>query len=381
MGKKILYVITKASWGGAQKYVYDMALAAREAGYEVAVAYGEPGLLTECLEVADVRTIAVPELGRNVRLGQDIASYYALKKLFAVENPDVVHLNSSKAGFVGARAAKELGIKKRIFTAHGWAFNEPRNFVSRKIFEELHRKTALWCTDVIAVSDSVFGPTLAWGLPEGRVHLIRLGMQELGYLSHEEACNWLKHQDTTLANTADGLWVGTIAELHRNKGLDVGIAGWRKAKLPKAHWIILGGGEEIDNLKKQAKGDPTIHFLGFVFSAAQYVKAFDLFLLPSRTEALAYVILEAGLAGVPVLTSGVGGTKEAVGEDYEITPPEYQPAMGFFKPEDPEHLAQMLKIVTRDRNNLRRVGENLASYVKANFSFKEMVAKTLALYA
>ena len=40
--KRILYVITKASWGGAQRYVYDLALASKSAGYEVSVAYGEP---------------------------------------------------------------------------------------------------------------------------------------------------------------------------------------------------------------------------------------------------------------------------------------------------------------------------------------------------
>jgi len=51
---KIVYVITKANWGGAQKYVYELAIAAKSAGNEVAVAYGEPGVLVQKLDEAGI---------------------------------------------------------------------------------------------------------------------------------------------------------------------------------------------------------------------------------------------------------------------------------------------------------------------------------------
>ncbi|MGL1152577.1 hypothetical protein ACSTLF_00400, partial [Vibrio parahaemolyticus] len=59
---RILYVITKANWGGAQRYVYDLAIAASAAGYEVLVATGFTGELTERLTEAHIPTILVSGL-------------------------------------------------------------------------------------------------------------------------------------------------------------------------------------------------------------------------------------------------------------------------------------------------------------------------------
>jgi len=52
---RILYVITKANWGGAQRYVYDLATAAQAAGHEVRVVSGPAGALTRKLEDAQKR--------------------------------------------------------------------------------------------------------------------------------------------------------------------------------------------------------------------------------------------------------------------------------------------------------------------------------------
>ena len=58
--KRILFVITKASWGGAQRYVYDMALSMHGHGYTIAVAHGTEGLLVEKLAEAGIRTLPLP---------------------------------------------------------------------------------------------------------------------------------------------------------------------------------------------------------------------------------------------------------------------------------------------------------------------------------
>ena len=64
--KKILYVITKGTWGGAQRYVYDLAVAAQGAAREVVVAYGEGGELAGRLRSAHIRTAPVGGLSRDV---------------------------------------------------------------------------------------------------------------------------------------------------------------------------------------------------------------------------------------------------------------------------------------------------------------------------
>src|SRR5690348_6940862 len=109
--KKILYVITKSNWGGAQRYVFDLATHL-PAGYEPVVALGGTGgagagtgLLAEKLKAAGIRVVYVQAFMRDISVTKDLGALAELTRLFKKERPDAVHLNSSKAGGVGALAA------------------------------------------------------------------------------------------------------------------------------------------------------------------------------------------------------------------------------------------------------------------------------------
>jgi hypothetical protein len=73
----ILYVITKGSWGGAQRYVYELALEAKTKGYTVCVASGTQGELIERLTEAGVPVVRIPGLARDIRLGADMRAYHS----------------------------------------------------------------------------------------------------------------------------------------------------------------------------------------------------------------------------------------------------------------------------------------------------------------
>ena len=125
--KKIMYVITKGVWGGAQTYVYHLATNLPPEEYDVTVALGGGGALEERLKTANIRTIVFPDLVRDLRIAADIGMFFKLFKLFREEQPDIVHLNSSKIGGIGSFAAQLAGIEKIIFTAHGWAFSNGKD--------------------------------------------------------------------------------------------------------------------------------------------------------------------------------------------------------------------------------------------------------------
>ena len=118
MATRILYVITKANWGGAQRYVYDLATSARDAGFEVAVAYGSSGELAERLQDAGIETFHIAGLGRDINVFSDIYSFFSLLNIIRSFKPRVVHSNSSKIGGIGALAARLTRIPKIIFTPH-----------------------------------------------------------------------------------------------------------------------------------------------------------------------------------------------------------------------------------------------------------------------
>src|SRR6185369_2032810 len=93
--------------------------------YEVTVALGGNGILKRKLEEAGIRTIAVSSLGRDIDTKNDTSAFSELLSIFKKEKPDIVHLNSSKAGGLGALAARLSGVPRVFYTAHGWAYNEP----------------------------------------------------------------------------------------------------------------------------------------------------------------------------------------------------------------------------------------------------------------
>jgi len=363
MPLKAIYVITKATWGGAQKYVWDLITHAPAFGYEPVLLYGEEGLLADRARAQGIRLIRLPSLVRNPSPLQDLRTKKDLAQIFRNEKPAVVHLNSSKAGFLGALAARRAKVPKIVFTAHGWAFNEDRSAFSKALFGFLQFLTVRMSHATIAVSSAVADEARGWARD---IVTIRNGIAPIPFLPKEEARARLKAIDPSLHT--DGIWVGTVAELHRNKGLDIGIKGWREAKVD-AQWVIIGGGEEEKVLKKAAPS--SVHFLGFVPDAATYLSAFDLFLLPSRTEALAYVILEAGMAGVPVIASRVGGIRESIGD---ATPG------ALFEAEDPHALATALEKMLRNPEMLRIAGEALKAHVSKHFSLERMLKDTFRLY-
>src|SRR3989344_3678093 len=90
---RVLYVITKANWGGAQRYVYDLALAAQAAHYEVSVAYGVPGGLSERLAQDGMPLFPLTAFGRDIDLIGEIKTFFRLLQLCLKERPDIVHVN------------------------------------------------------------------------------------------------------------------------------------------------------------------------------------------------------------------------------------------------------------------------------------------------
>ena len=121
----------------------------------------------------------------------------------------------------------------------------------------------------------------------------------------------LKGKDIDIKNKTILLSIG---ELHKNKGYDLFIPNLKKVERDFVY-LVIGEGEERNHLIRQIKGlglNDKVYFLGRIENAYKYIKMTDIFVLPSRTEAFPYVLLEAGLSGTCVLASNVGGIGEVI---------------------------------------------------------------------
>jgi glycosyltransferase involved in cell wall biosynthesis len=309
--KKVLFLITKATWGGAQRYVYDLATHLPRERFEAVVAFGQSGKLVEKLATAGVAVTHITDLGRDVAVISDLRSFFAIWKLLRVQKPDVIHLNSSKAAALGALAARLARVPRIIFTVHGWPFKEERGYFATRAIRAISWFTAILSHAVIVVSkeDEQLGTSM-WGL-EKKIVYIPLGIETPDFLSRDEASAILPTPNPSSPR------IVTIAELTANKGIRFAIEAISQLKKSGTNvsYFIIGDGEErvsLETLVQTLHLNDCVHFLGFIPEASRYLKAFDMFLLPSVKEGMPYVLLEATAAGLPFITTTAvpGGTIE-----------------------------------------------------------------------
>lgn len=374
-GKRILFVITKGTWGGAQRYVYELAVAAKQQGHVVSVACGTPGQLVRRLEDAGIPVILIPGLARDVRVGSDLRAFLGLVSLMRRERPDVVHGNSSKAGLLAALAARVAGVRTNIFTAHGWAWNELRPAWQQIAFKLLHLATVLAATRVIAVSEAVATQAAWMPLSARKFIVIRHGVAPTPLLPRSEARAFLgdpAHAHIPL----DAFWIGTLAELHPTKGLDTLLHAFVRvvATHPHVVLVLIGGGQDRGRLTALAhmlRIESRVHFAGHIEHAARLLPALDLFAFPSRSEALGYAALEAGQAELPVVASNVGGIPEII---------EDQSSGILVTPGNEEELAKALVRIIDDTELRTRLAKNLSTRIHESFGIERMLAETFSLY-
>lgn len=320
MNSKILFVITKSNWGGAQKYVFELAIKAQNKGQEVLVVLGGQGELKAQLEKRGIATKSLLGLKRDVSIFKDFLVFLNLFKIYQNFKPQTIHLNSSKVGALGSLAGRFSNLfltsKNRgriIFTAHGWVFNEDTYLLKKNLLKFISFWTIFFSHQTIVLSQAEYHQVSSWPFCRKKIKIEPLTISEINFLSREEARSFLLKRISLNNYTDDLKIIGTIAELHKNKGLEYGLKALTKMKGRKFIWLIIGEGEEKNALEKSLQEKQLtskVFLLGAISEAAKYLKAFDLFLLPSLKEGLPYVLLESEKAGLPILSTKVGGIPE-----------------------------------------------------------------------
>jgi glycosyltransferase involved in cell wall biosynthesis len=173
------------------------------------------------------------------------------------------------------------------------------------------------------------------------------------------------------------LWIGTAAELHPNKQIHVLLRSFKDVAATREDvaLVVMGEGQERERLARYATRlgiEDRVAFAGHVDEAARYFLALDLFVLPSHTESLGYVLMEAGLAGLPVVATRVGGIPEVI---------ENGTSGALVRPGSSHLLAVALEALLADPVLRARYGSALRARIEESFSVSRMAQKTLALYA
>jgi glycosyltransferase involved in cell wall biosynthesis len=376
---KVLILITKSNWGGAQRYVYDLATNLPKDEFEVEVMAGGDGVLVDNLKLCGINVSGNLPIKRDISILEDISVFFKLLKIFRTKKPDVLHLNSSKIGGVGALAGRLAGIKNIIFTAHGWAFNENRSFISKKIIKLLHWITIVLSNKTILVSEALSFQMINWPFIKNKMTIIYNGIRQEPAFSKVHARNELAKFNSKLAETLksksfkDTIIIGSVGELHHIKGYEYAIRALHDLN-KKILYLIIGTGEDKEKLEKlisDLKMESNVILVGFVPQASQYFKAFDIFLLPSLSEGFPYIALEAGLASLPVIASAVGGIPEII-EDMK--------SGILIQPRKPKEIRHALEFYITHKKVQKEHSTEINKRVLRDFTIEQMVNRIIEVY-
>lgn len=376
-GTRICYAITKDGWGGAQAYVQALAATAANRGAYVSVLVGSTSHTTTTLSTraaeAGIPVTTLSHMERDIGMLREWRAFKELLSFLRKERPDVLHLNSSKMGALGALAGRIAGVPYIIFTAHGWPHRESRSVLWKAVVWTASWVTVLLSHKVIAVSDCDHSSSPALFLRK-RVVRIYNGIPTFGYKDREDARALLIERNPNIASFTT--WLLMNSELHANKGVDVAIRAL--GALTQTHkdvaLVVQGEGEQRSSLQRIAEKlgvADRVFLLGFVSDARSNLAAADIFLMPSRKEGLPLALLEAGMVGRTVIVSAVGGMPEVV--EHGVT--------GLLvPPNDHSALARALSQCIRDSERCASLGARLHSRVASTFSEERMLEETFSVY-
>ncbi|MFA6315592.1 MAG: glycosyltransferase family 4 protein [Candidatus Paceibacterota bacterium] len=367
---KILYVITKSNWGGAQKHVFDLATTMKAKGHDVWVALGGEGILKKRLEDAGVYTFGIASLNRDFNLKNDTISFKEIFTVIKNKRPDIIHLHSPKAAGLGALSGRILNVKHIIMTVHGWSFNENRPIWERLMIALFSWISMILCHTTILLSDREYEQARHFPWIKDKIKLLLPGIKMPVLMSIDGAKQTIsKMIAMPMTDFSKKIILGTIAELHPNKGLNYLIEAVATIveSNPNVISIVIGTGQEESSLRQKIKKlhlENNFFLVGYLEDAVEYIKAFTLFVLPSLKEGLPYAILEAGCASLGVVTTTVGGIPEIV-EDMK--------SGILVQPKNSRELTHAISFMIEHPDERKKYGIALKERVTSKYAFDRMI--------
>lgn len=381
--KKILYIVTKSVWGGAQKYTYDLTVSLKCEGYEAEVVSGGNGPLASKTRAQNIPYWEIKNFGRDIRILKDLFSFFEIARLIDRNRPDIIHVSSSKAGGLVGLVLFFLKLRsthyapRSIFTVHGWAFHEDRPIWQIWLIKLASRLTCFFYDKIICVSEFDYNSAIKNHIvSKKKLVLIHNGIDipNYNFLDRDEARKNIMEKTDNHGIRKDSFWIGLIAEYTKNKGQKYLMEAFHAFQETSAQLILIGYGEDKFKLKSEIsdlKLTNSVFLVDNFPNAFLCLKAFDIFAMSSVKEGLPYALLEAGLAGVPVVASNVGGIPEII-EDKKT---------GLLvEPKNPLALKKAVEEISENKEKRENFGQNARERIISAFSLEKMVKKTKEAY-
>lgn len=350
---KITHIIGRLGFGGAERLLLDLCRKIDKSKFAVSVlVLQENNPMAGLFEEAGVDVVYFHKKSKL-----DFGIVRRVANHLRAEKPDIVHTHLFSADYFGGKAARLAGVTQTISTKHdilsegAW-----RDYLGRRSRQQFRK--------IIAISQA----TRDYLIREEKIPLEKIIVIYNGV----EANKFYIEQPQIFKN--DGMNIGSIGRLAKEKGHKHLIRACRFLKNKDWKLILAGDGplrQDLQILARYLGIEEQIEFVGEVEDVRPFLAQMDVFVLPSVSEGLSLVILEAAMAGRVVVATRVGGVPEIITDKEDGL---------LFKPKSIEQLVEHINWIDEHREQAIKMALRLQKVVLERFNINHTVKQYEALY-
>ncbi|MGC8768639.1 glycosyltransferase family 4 protein [Calditerrivibrio sp.] len=345
---KVAFVLHSHKLGGAEKHLLILIELLKNENHEVVFLGPKDSWLSDQLSIIGVEQHHIPMHGFY-----DIFSLAKIIKVLKRFKPELIHGHLTRGAFYAGLASKYLKIPS-VATAHSTNTWKHFQYVDR----------------IICVSNAVKNFLLHKGYDENKLRVIYNGVIE-PIVAIEDRLRLRKE----LCVDKDEVLFGMISRIIHEKGHDIALEAFdeigRRGKLIFVGDFNTEFGQVVKNKINKMGLSENVLLVGQQDNVYPYLSMLDIFLSPSRREAMPLAILEALGAGLPVIGSNIGGIPEAV--EHGVN--------GFIFPsENAKEMAKYMNKLCDDLDLRKQMGINAKKSFNDRFSADIMYKSILKLY-
>jgi glycosyltransferase involved in cell wall biosynthesis len=340
--------------GGTARYVGDLVEKMPDNKLATGCVQGSE-IEDSCVQKLNV--LRVPHMGRKISPLNDFRAWLELRKIIKEIKPEIVHTHTFKAGLVGRLIR---GNHKRVHTFHGHLFDDQSfSSLEKYIITNAEKFLANRTDLLISVGKKVGVELRAEGIGVEKEWLsIAPGVKALPAIDKIQARK-------SLGLSTEGVlfgWMARMAEV-KNPFLLLEIA----SQLPQVSFVMAGGGNLLDEIK--IKAPKNVAVIGWA-DAATFWSAVDCAISTSDNEGMPVALIEAQLAGVPVVATGVGSTSEIIVDG----------VTGILTSKNPDAIIKALRKLVTDESLRISMGTEAAKNGRSKFSPQKMITGHAQIY-
>lgn len=371
---KVLRIINRFNIGGP---VYNAVLltAFMPTEYETLLIGGLPEKGEEnSIYIAEKYGIVpelIAEMQRTPNLKNDKKALKRIKEIILAFRPDIVHTHASKAGALGRKAAIDCGVPIIIHTFHGHVFHSYFSRWKTKMYQLIEQRLARKSTGIIAISElQKTELSDKYKICEKeKIEVIPLGFDLMPFNQNKD----INRKKTRVQFQLDEhdiavAIVGRLAPIKNHSLFLNCIKQIHEKTTKKIVYFIVGDGEEYQAISEEVSQltalGLNIKMTSWIKDIAEFNAGMDILCLSSKNEGTPVSLIEAQAAGIPFVTTDVGGIRDIVAENQT----------GFIvNLNNPSAFTEKLLYLIENENKRLEMSQNGWPFVEDKFDCKTLV--------